>query len=202
MHRELSSRAGTWCFLRVTRRDSTLPWRVQVGLGESGRAGGEITQVVLVGKAVPRGKGGAVGGQPFVVLRVRGAVLPGEQEDPDFRLVVVRLERPMIRPEDHGDGVRQVEAIPALLRRVPEVQGHRDGAGLEDPEVDRQPFQAVHQEDGDLVALPDPAFQQQVGKAVRLLREAAPGHRPAVSPAGCSISSYSQPPPHISIAFL
>ncbi len=84
-----------------------------------------------------------------------------------------------LRSEDQGPRVGQLEAVLDLLRRVAEVQRDGDGPGLEDAEVDGQPLQAVHQEDGHLVALADAAAEQQVGEPVGGLVELAPRHLPA-----------------------
>ena len=63
---------------------------------------------------------------------------------------------------------------------VAEVERHGNGARLEDTEVDGQPLEAVVEQDGDLVALADAAREQQVGEAIGLLVEHAPGDLAAV----------------------
>ena len=80
--------------------------------------------------------------------------------------------------EHQGVGLGQLEAVLDLLRGVAVVHGHRDRPGLEDAEVDGQPLEAVHEQDGDLVALAEPSLEQQVGEAVGRLVELPPGHLP------------------------
>ena len=81
--------------------------------------------------------------------------------------------------EDQGVGLGQLEAVLDLVGRVAVVHGNGDGARLEDAEVDGQPLDAVHQQDGDLVALADAAREEQVGEPVGRLVELPPGDLPA-----------------------
>ena len=71
--------------------------------------------------------------------------------------------------------VCKLQAVLDLIRRVAEIERHREAAGLERAEVDRQPLQAVHQEDRDLVALGESAGEQKIREAVGLLLELRPG---------------------------
>ena len=56
------------------------------------------------------------------------------------------------RAEHDGVHFRQVTAVAYFVRRVAEVQRHCQSTCLEDTEIDRQPLDAVHQEDSDFVA--------------------------------------------------
>ena len=85
-----------------------------------------------------------------------------------------------LRAEHQHVHLRQVAAVLDLIGGVAEVQRHGQGAGLQDAEVDGQPFQAVHQQDGHLVALPDSAADEHVGKPVGLFVKHAPGDLPAI----------------------
>ena len=57
------------------------------------------------------------------------------------------------RPEDQDFRIGQIQAVLDLIGRIPEVHRHRERAALQNAEVDRQPVEAVHQKDRDLVAL-------------------------------------------------
>ena len=80
--------------------------------------------------------------------------------------------------EDQGVGLGELEAVLDLVGGVAVVHGDSDGPRLEDAEVDGQPLDAVHQQDGDLVALADAAREEQVGEPVGRLVELPPGDLP------------------------
>ena len=76
--------------------------------------------------------------------------------------------------EDEDVCFRELDAVFDLVRAVAEVQRYRDRAGLEDSEVDRKPVQAVHEKNGNLIALDDAAGNEHVGHAVCLLIKNSP----------------------------
>ena len=80
-----------------------------------------------------------------------------------------------LRPEEHGVHIRQVRAVLDFFGGIAVVHGHHQRAGLEDAEVDRQPLQAVHQKDRDLVALDNTAGDEKVSDAVCLFFKDTPG---------------------------
>ena len=82
-----------------------------------------------------------------------------------------------------------VHAVLDLGRGVPEVERHDRGAAFEDAEIDGQPLETVHEQDGDLVALLDATRDQQVGKAVALLVEDAPGN---LAPVGLGLGTLDE----------
>ena len=87
-----------------------------------------------------------------------------------------------LRSEHERLGIRQVQAVLDLVRRVAEVERHGHAARLEDAKVNRQPLKAVHKQDRDLVALLIAAREEEVREAVRLLVELLPRQLLAVSP--------------------
>ncbi len=151
---------------------------VQDGLGESGGAGGEIDRPVIVVRDLHlRRVAGVVVAQRDEILgegRAQGSVI--QEETPAADIVRDLFDTAdEFGTEDQDIGLSQLHAVLDLIRAVAEVQGHRDGAGLEDAEIDRQPVQAVHKKDRHLVALDDAAGNEHVGDAVGLFVEDRPG---------------------------
>ena len=72
-------------------------------------------------------------------------------------------------------GIRKFQAVLDFVRRVAEIQRHRQTPRAENSEINRQPFKTVHQQNGDLVALLESSAQQQIGKAIGLFLEFSPG---------------------------
>ena len=141
---------------------------VQDGLGEAGGPRGEVEgRVVLLGD-VDRGRlGRAIRRDLAVALGERRAVGAHEEARIEAGHPVDDGLHPAheLRPEDQRPRLRELEAVLDLLRGVAIVQRHRDRAGLEDAEVDREPLQAVHEQDRYLVALADAPAQQQVRRS-------------------------------------
>ena len=119
---------------------------VEDGLGEAGGAGGKIDgPVVIVGDEDLGGRGGAVRHQLPVALGKGGAVVPHvNQQAAVAELVRNGLDAAdKLRAEQQHLHLRQVRAVLDLLRRVAEVEGHSNGPGFQNTEIDGQPFQAV-----------------------------------------------------------
>ena len=158
---------------------------VQNRLREAGRAGGKVDgRVVLVAQRNARALAGAVGRERVVVLREHrtAALSDVEQQAVAAQLVRNRLDAPdEVAAEDDDIHLRQLGAVLDLVRIVPEIKRHGERARLERAEIDRQPLQAVHQQDGNLVTLFDAAAEQQIGEAVRLFVKNAPRDLAAVA---------------------
>ena len=80
-----------------------------------------------------------------------------------------------LRAEDQDVRFRQIDAVLDLLRGIAEVQRDGDRTCLEHAEIDRQPIEAVHEQDRDLVALDDAAREQEIRDAVGLFVKYSPG---------------------------
>ena len=157
------------------------------GLGETGGAGGIVDGgLILVVNEDLGGHAGAVGRGPVVVLGEGGAAVPHEEEEPLPAQVVGDVLHPAdeLGSEEEHVGVGQLHAVVDLLRRVAEVQGNGHRPRLQNAEVDGQPLQAVHQQDGHLLALPDAPAPEQIGHPVGLLVKDRPGDLPAVGGGG------------------
>ena len=149
------------------------------GLREAGRARGEVDgRVIVEADLDARGARRAVGDEGVVGLGEGRAVAAHVEAHPDLRhpLGDVLHAAGELGPEDEDGGVGEVEAVADLIGRVAVVEGDGHRAGAEDAEVDGEPLQAVHEEDGDLVALPHVPREEEVGEAVRLLVELRPRH--------------------------
>ena len=151
---------------------------VHDGLREAGGAGGEVDRGVLLVGERDRGRfAGAVGNEAVVRLGERRAVLA----DVDQRLHARHAFTDGFHAadergaEDEHVDVGELDAVFDLLGGVAEVEGHGHRAALQHAEVDREPFEAVHEQDADAVALLDVAREQEVRHAVRLAVEFAPG---------------------------
>ena len=92
--------------------------------------------------------------------------------------------------------IRLVDTVLDLVGSIAEVQGDRDRACLQDTEVDRQPLEAVHQEDGDLLTLLDAAGHKKIGNAVRLFVKDGPGDLSAVKLTVCRLNQFIFFPGH------
>ena len=166
---------------------------VEYGLGEAGGAGGEVDGgvVVLVENHGRRG-GGAVVHELAVRFREGGHVRTHEKQGARASQAAFLVEQGLdaareFRAEDEHLHVREVEAVGDLFGGVAEVQGHGEAAGLENAEIDGEPFEAVHQEYADLGAALHAAREQEVGKAVGLGVELGPGHLAAVREVGAGV---------------
>ncbi len=156
---------------------------VQDGLGETGGAGREVQRrLILVGDVDPRRGCGTIGRQPVITLGKGWAIGADEDPLPDpGHPVADRLDpADEFGPEHQQVGLGQVETVGDLLGGVAVVQRHRHRPGPQDTEIQRQPLQAVHQQQGDLVTFVDIFAHQQIGTAGCHLVELAPCHLPAV----------------------
>ena len=144
----------------------------QDGLGEAGGAGGVVDGgLILVVDEHLWGHAGAVGGGPVIVLGEGRAGVPHEEEEHllgDLGHDGLHTADELRAEEQHVH-VGQLEAVVDLVGGIAEVQRHRDGPRLQDAEVDGQPLQAVHQQDGHLLPLPDAPAQEHIGHPVGLL---------------------------------
>ncbi len=164
--------------------------RVENRLREACGARGEVDRaVVVVGDVDARSLRGAVGNQPVVAVGKAGTFGAHIEEVLDARQPVVDLldSADELGTEYEKVGIGFFNAVFDLLSGVAEVERNRDRACLEDAEIDRQPLEAVHQQDGDLVALADASCEQQVGEAVRLDVKLTPGELLAERAAACRL---------------
>ena len=165
---------------------------MQDGLGKARRAAREVDGGVLVFRKRDHGvRTRAVGGELAVVLREGRAVLAHvEQQAMRLDGRDDLLDAPgELRAEDEDVDVGLVHAVLDFGRGVAEVERHDRGAAFEDAEVDGQPLEAVHEQDGDLVALLDATRDEQVGKAVALLVEDAPSD---LAPVGLGLGALDE----------
>ena len=146
------------------------------------RTGGEIDRrVVFFRQFAGREAAAALADQLRQVVRETGTAGAGEHQG-DMRDLVRDFFHTAdeFRPEDHHIALAQVQAVFDLVGGIAEVHRNRQRAGLQDAEIDRQPIDAVHQQDGNLLALADAVAPEHVGHAVRLFIENRPGNFPAV----------------------
>ena len=147
------------------------------GLREARGAGTEVDGgLVVVVQRNGRRTRRAVPDHAAEALREGRAVVPDIEAQAHARHAVRnRLDAAReLGPEHERVGVGEFEAVLDFVRRIAEIQGNRETARLQDAEVDRQPLQAVHQQNSDLVALLETAAEQEVGEPVRLHVELAP----------------------------
>ena len=85
-----------------------------------------------------------------------------------------------LRAEHEDVDIGLLDAVGDFLGGVAEVERYGRRAALEDAEVNGQPLEAVHEQDRDLVALLHATREQQVGEAIGLLVEDAPGYLAAI----------------------
>ena len=158
--------------------------RVEYRLREACGAGGEVyRRVVVVGEQYARRVAREVRRKVHVVFREARAAVADEEAQLDARYLVADVldAADELGAEEERVDVGELEAVFNLFRGVAEVERHGERARLEYSEVERQPFEAVHHEDGDLVALLDSAREQQVRAAVGLFVEDAPCYLAAVA---------------------
>ena len=153
------------------------------GLREAGGAGREIDGGIVRVLHEHSGRdGGGVRRLAVVILRVGRAGIADKVQ----KHVVLQLGCDILDAADElgaveqDVGVRSLQAVVDLLRGKAEIQRHRQGAGLQDPEIDGEPFQTVHEKHCALLASLDPAFQKHVGDTVRFLVKHGPGDLAAV----------------------
>ena len=145
-----------------------------------GGAGGEVyRRVVVVGEQYARRVAREVRREVHIVFCEARAAVADEEAQLDARYLVADVFD--AADELGAEDVGELEAVFNLFRGVAEVERHGERARLEYSEVERQPFEAVHHEDGDLVALLDSAREQQVRAAVGLFVEDAPRYLAAVA---------------------
>ena len=188
-------------FGRVHQR----PVLVQDGLGKACGAGGKIDGAVVVVLQAHKGRGACtVHHQLIIAFRESGAgVAHEDQHAGRAQPVGYGFDAAdEFRSEEHHVHVGQFRAVEDLIRRVAEVEGHRDGPAFEDAEIDGQPFQAVHHQDGHFLSPADAALQQHVGHAVGLFVEYAPGDLTAVSLAGGRLDQVVFLPGNVPVVFL
>ena len=156
---------------------------VQDGFREACGAGGEVDcRIIRQIQGQIRGSTGAVGNQPVVVLRKGGTVFPNVEQQAFFADLRGNFlhSADKFRAEYQNIHLRKIHTVLDLVRSIAEVQGYRQGTGLENAEINGQPLQAVHQQDRHLVALLDAPGQQEIGKPICLFVEHAPGDLPPV----------------------
>ena len=147
------------------------------GLGEARRAGAEVDGgLVVVVEGYGGSARGAVAHEVAVGLREGGAVVAHVEAQPGAGNAVYDLLHAAdeLGAEDKGVGVGELEAVLYLVRGVSEVERHGEASGAQHAEVYGQPLKAVHEKDGHLVTLLEPAAEEEVREAVRLLVELAP----------------------------
>ena len=85
------------------------------------------------------------------------------------------------RSENKRIGFGKIEAVFDLIRSIAKIQRNRNGTGLKNPEIYREPFKTVHKQDSDMTALADTAAQQKISHSVGAVVKFLPGYFPAVS---------------------
>ena len=154
------------------------PVFVEYRLGEAGGAAGKVYGgVVVVGNGDDGVQAGLVGHQIAVAFSEHGAAVAHVEQQLDAGDAVRDLlyAANELVAEKQRVRVAELQAVADLLGGVTEIQRHSQRAGLEHAEVYGQPLDAVHHEYGHLVALADATGQKQVGAAVGLFVEHAPG---------------------------
>ena len=164
---------------------------VQNGLRESRRAGGEINRrIVLIGNVDERRLTRTVCRQMGVILRPArtSALAKIEHQAIASQLIGNRLQSAdkMIAKHNCVD-LCQLRTILDFIGIITEIERHRQRTGLENAKINRQPFQTVHQQNGNFIALFDAAAQQQIGKAVCLLVKHMPRNLSAVIRSRCRL---------------
>ena len=154
--------------------------------------------MILLVQGDGRMGGGAEAGEPDAVLGVAGAILADVEAHADTGDLILNgiHTADEFGAEDQHLHIRQLQAILDLVGGVTEIHGHGDAAGLEDAEIDGQPLQAVHQQDGDLGALLQTAAQQKVCKPVCPAVKILPAQLPAVGGIGGALDQVEVPPGH------
>ena len=160
---------------------------VQDRLWKAGRAGGEIDRCVVV--FIQRNRRDARRAEAHESAAVLGIVrhVPShKQPEPHARQTLLnRIKtRNKFRPENQNLHVRQLQTVGNFIGRIPEVERNGDAPGLENAEINRQPFQTVHQQNADLRAAPDIPTQKKVGEPVCPAVKIPPGQLPPVRRVG------------------
>ena len=150
---------------------------MQDGLREAGGTGGEIDgSFVVIGQSNVRAFAGAVRHMSHIVFCEAGAAVSNEIKQTMLSDLVSDAFHTAdeLRTEDQDIDIRQIQTVLDLIRSIPEIQRNSQSAGFQDTEIDREPFEAVHQKNGNLVAFFDSTGEQKIGKTVRFLIEDAP----------------------------
>ena len=169
-------------------------------LGEARGAGGEINRgIIILIQCHRRCAGGAEGHELHAVLGIGRAALAHIEQGLNGGNIIGNGIHPAdkLRAEHQHIHVRQLQTILNLVAAVAEVHGHSDAAGFQDTEINGQPLDAVHQQNGHLGSLLQTAAQQQIGKAVGPAVEILPAQLPAIG--GILAGAFDQvkiPPGH------
>jgi len=169
MQRKQSSRLCPWCACSVRAAWTRLFVVVQNGLGKAGGAGGEVDGgVVGIRQFNRRLTAGAVAHELVIPIGKIGAAAADVVVFADFGHPVPHRLHPVdeLPPEHEQRRVREVDTVSDLLGCVAVIERDGQRAGFEGTEVNGQPFQAVHEKDGDLVALFYAVGHEEVGEAV------------------------------------
>ena len=84
----------------------------------------------------------------------------------------------------------KVDAVFDFFRRIAEIERNGESAGLQDAKVDRQPFQAVHEQDSYFIPFFDPLSEKKVGKTICFFIEYIPCDLPAVMGEGTGFHQF------------
>ena len=79
-------------------------------------------------------------------------------------------------PKNESICVGEVYAVFDLFGGIAEIKRHSHAARLENTEINRQPLDAVHEKNRDLVAAFEPPAQKKIREPVGLLVELPPCH--------------------------
>ena len=159
---------------------------MQNGLGKTGGAGGEVNSaIVFVGKIDAWSDRRAIGDQLFITVRKRRTVVSDIENIPNSGDPVQNCLDPSgeFRSEDKSVNIGQRQTMQDLVRIITVIQRYGQSAGFQNAKIDGQPFQTIHQKNGDFIPFFDAAGQQQIGEAICFDVEFAPGHLLPESPA-------------------
>ena len=164
--------------LLAARRMNQRAMGVQYRLGEAGRAGGIVDRRVVVGDGDIRRVGRAQADHVVVIVCECRAVLAHIEQMlyPGNEIADILHAAGEFRPEGQHCAVGLFKAVSDLLRRIAVVERHGHSARLQNAEVDRQPFERIHQQNRDFIALFAAAREQQIGEAIGLFVKLAPCH--------------------------
>lgn len=95
----------------------------------------------------------------------------------------------------------QISAVFDFIRRKPEIERYGDGTCLQNPEIDRQPFQAVEHEDRYSVTLLDPSGKKHIGNSISLFIKDAPCDFSSIRGRGCLLYQIVLLPGGLSVIF-
>ena len=156
---------------------------VQDRLREARRAGGEIDRsIVRIGQDDRRRIARTVCGQRVIAFRKAGTALSDIEQHP---VIAERIDDLLdsadeFRPEHQNRDIRQPDTVFDLVCGIAEIQRNRQRTDLQDAEIDRQPLDAVHQKNADLVALLHAARYQEMRESVCFFVKDLPGDLAAV----------------------